>query len=311
MLLDVTADGVLEVCDGFEDAAPDSPAGDDGEEAFDGVEPRGRCGCEMEDPARMIRQPFPDLRVLMGGVVVGDGVDDLARRNRPLDRVEELDEFQVGVLGHAAADHGAVEDVEGGEQGGGAVALVVVGHGAALAGFQRQTGLGAIKGLDLALLINGHDDSVGGRVHVEADDILDLGGEGRVLGLLEGAEPVRLQAVRVPDSLYGAKGNANGLGHCPAGPVGDFPRWLGAGQRHHLGDGVGGQWCLAGFAAGLPQKDINPMLGETALPAPHGWAADAGLPRDLMHRQSFCRKHHDPGALNLLEGAIAITDDGG
>lgn len=50
----------------------------------------------MEDPARMIGQPFPDLWVLVGGGVVGDGVDDLARRNGPLDGVEELDEFLEG-----------------------------------------------------------------------------------------------------------------------------------------------------------------------------------------------------------------------
>jgi hypothetical protein len=88
-------------------------------------------------------------------------------------------------------------------------------------------------------------------------------------------------------------------------------RRLGAGQRHHLVDGVGGQRRLAGFAAGLPQQDINPMLGETLLPAPHRWAADAGLPCDLMHRQSFCREHDDQSALNLLERTIAVADDGG
>jgi len=41
-----------------------------------------------------------------------------------------------------------------------------------------------IRGMDLALLVNGHDDSAGGWVHGEADDILDLGGESRILGLL-------------------------------------------------------------------------------------------------------------------------------
>src|SRR5437763_10910228 len=40
-----------------------------------------------------------------------------------LDAVEELDELLVGVARHATADHGAVEDVEGGEQGGRTVAL--------------------------------------------------------------------------------------------------------------------------------------------------------------------------------------------
>ncbi len=35
----------------------------------------------MEDPARMVDQPLPDLGVFVGGVVVGDGVDDFAGRD--------------------------------------------------------------------------------------------------------------------------------------------------------------------------------------------------------------------------------------
>jgi hypothetical protein len=62
--------------------------------------------------------------VLVGGVGVGDGTDDLTGRGSALDGVEEATEFLVSVARHAAADHGAVEDVERGEQGGGAVALV-------------------------------------------------------------------------------------------------------------------------------------------------------------------------------------------
>ena len=57
MLLDVAADGVLKFGDGLEDAAPDAPSGDDGEETLDGIEPGGRGRREMEDPARMIGQP--------------------------------------------------------------------------------------------------------------------------------------------------------------------------------------------------------------------------------------------------------------
>src|SRR5688572_1001047 len=84
-----------------------------------------------------------------------------------------IDEFLVGVARHAAANHGAVENVEGGEQGGGAVALVVVGHGAAFSGLQGQTGLGAIERLDLGFLVDRDDDGMERRVHVEADDIFD------------------------------------------------------------------------------------------------------------------------------------------
>ena len=41
----------------------------------------------MEGPARVAVEPGTDLRVLMDGIVVQDRVDDLARRNRRLDRV--------------------------------------------------------------------------------------------------------------------------------------------------------------------------------------------------------------------------------
>ena len=39
MLSDVAADSIFEVGDRFEDATSDLSAGDDGEEALDGVEP--------------------------------------------------------------------------------------------------------------------------------------------------------------------------------------------------------------------------------------------------------------------------------
>lgn len=40
-----------------------------------------------------------------------DRVDDFARRNCSLDRVEEADEFLVSAALHAAADHLALQDV--------------------------------------------------------------------------------------------------------------------------------------------------------------------------------------------------------
>ena len=69
-------------------------------------------------------EPGNHLRLFVGGVVVEDDVDDLAGRDLCLDGVEEADELLMAL--HAAADDGAVEDVEGGEQRGRAVALVVM-----------------------------------------------------------------------------------------------------------------------------------------------------------------------------------------
>ena len=311
MLLDVAADGVLEVGDGLEDAAPDAPAGDDGEEAFDGVKPRGRGGGEMEDPARMVGQPFSDLGVLVGGVIVRNGVDDLAGRNRPLHSVEKFDEFLVGVLGHAAANHRAVEDVEGSEQGGGAVALVVMGQGGAFPRLQRQAGLGAVKGLDLAFFVDRNNDGMGGWVHIEPDDILDFGGEGGIVGLLEGAEAVRLKTVSRPEPLYGAQADANGLGHHAAGPMGGFTRRFGAGQGENLGDDLQRQGRFAGLARLVAQQTVHPLLGEALLPAPHRRAAGFGLAGDIDNRQSIRRKKNDPSPEGMLLRAVAITEDGG
>jgi hypothetical protein len=55
---------------------------------------------------------------------------------------------------HAAAEDRAVEHIEGGEHGGDAVALVIEGHGARLAPLHGQPRLGAIEGLNLALLVD-------------------------------------------------------------------------------------------------------------------------------------------------------------
>ena len=84
--------------------ASNAPAGDGGEEALDGVDPGRRGGREVEDPARVISQPLPHLRMLVGAIVVENGVDHLAGRDRALDGVKKADELLVGVPWHAAAD---------------------------------------------------------------------------------------------------------------------------------------------------------------------------------------------------------------
>ena len=102
----------------------------------------------------MARQPGQYRGMFVGGVVVEDDVDRLAGRDVAFDGIEKADEFDMAVTLHAAADDGAVEHAEGGEQGGGAVPLVIMRHGLAASGFDRQPGLGAIERLDLAFFID-------------------------------------------------------------------------------------------------------------------------------------------------------------
>jgi hypothetical protein len=64
--------------------------------------------------------------VLVGGVAVDDCMDQLVDRHLGLDGVEESDELLVAMALHVAADNGAFEDIEGGEQRRGTVAFVIV-----------------------------------------------------------------------------------------------------------------------------------------------------------------------------------------
>ena len=118
-----------------------------------------------------------------------------------------------------------VEDIERGEQRGRAVALVVMGHRPAFSGLERQARLRAVERLDLAFLVDRNHDRMLGRIHVEADDVLDLLGELGIVGALEGADAVRLQPMRLPQALHRAQADADGFGQarpvqCVAWPGG-------------------------------------------------------------------------------------------
>src|SRR6516162_3154129 len=214
-----SVDGGLELDEGAEDAALEAAPRELGEEAFDGVEPGAGSWGEVEDEAGMAAEPGLDLRMVVGGVVVDDDVDDLARRHLRLDGVEEADELLMAVALHAAPDDLTFKHVESGEECGRAVADVIVRHGAEPPLLHRQAGLAAIEGLNLALLIDRQHDGVSWRIDVEADDLAELVGEGLVDGELELANPARLQAVGTPDALHRADADPCGLGHCRRRPM--------------------------------------------------------------------------------------------
>jgi hypothetical protein len=97
---------------------------------------------------------------------------------------------------HIASDHGSVEHIEGGKQRCGAVALVVVSHRSSTSLLQRKTRLSAIEGLNLAFLIERQDNSVRGRIDIEADHIAQLIDELRIVRKFELANPMGLEPMR-------------------------------------------------------------------------------------------------------------------
>jgi hypothetical protein len=156
----------------------------------------------VKRPAGMPGQPLAHLRMLVGRIVVDDGVDHFSDWDLLLDRVEEADKLLMAMALHVAADDGAVKDVEGCEQRGGAVTFVVVRHRPGTARLHRQTRLGAVERLDLALLVDREDDRMGGRIDLEADDVFEFLGELRVVRQLERADAMRRELVGLKDTLH-------------------------------------------------------------------------------------------------------------
>ena len=101
-------DGRLKFDDGSEDAAFEATAGELGEEAFDRIEPGCGGRGEVEGPAGMPDQPLAHLRMLVGRIVVDDGVDHFSHRDLLLDGVEKADELLMAMALHVAANDGAV-----------------------------------------------------------------------------------------------------------------------------------------------------------------------------------------------------------
>jgi hypothetical protein len=76
----------------------------------------------------------------------------------------------------------AVENVHRGEHSRRAVPFIIMRHGSGATFLQRQSGLGAVERLNLALFVDRQDDGVCGRIDMEPDDIAQFVDEARVVG---------------------------------------------------------------------------------------------------------------------------------
>lgn len=258
----------------------------------------------------MASQPGDDLGVLVGRVVIEDPVHGRAGRDGFLDGVEEADELLMAMALHATADDLAIQHVEGGEQGRRAVALVVVRHGADPAFFQRQSRLRSVESLDLAFLVDRQHDGMGRRIDVKPDDVADLGGEGWIVGELEGPDAVRLQPVQVPDALDIREAHACRLRHGPPGPLGRLTRWRGQRQGDDPLAHFGSERRDARGTCFVAQEPVFAFLSEALLPAPDGGLALAGLAHDRVRAEPVSRGEHDPSAPDMFLRAVAVSHDG-
>lgn len=84
----------------------------------------------------------------MRGVVVRDDVQVKFLGGLAVDDLKELQPLLMAVLLHARPDEFSFGHIEGSEQGGGAVANIVVGHRVAAALLDGQARLRAVQGLN-------------------------------------------------------------------------------------------------------------------------------------------------------------------
>lgn len=153
VMVDIFSDGLHQILYAAENTATQSILNQVAEEAFHNVEPRAASGCEVNVEARMASEPAIHLRMLVGGVVIHDHMNLFTSPDHVIDGAEELQPFLMAVPILTQGHHLAFQRVESGKQRGRAIALVVVGHGAAAPFLHGQAGLGAVQNLNLTLLV--------------------------------------------------------------------------------------------------------------------------------------------------------------
>ncbi len=88
----------------------------------------------------------------------------------------------MAMLLHVLPDNGSIKHIEGGKQRGCAVALIVMCHGTKPPFFERQTRLGSIQRLNLALFVKREHNRMGGRVYIQTDKIKEFVAKLRIVG---------------------------------------------------------------------------------------------------------------------------------
>ena len=168
----------------------------------------------------MTLQPGLNLVLLVGGVVVDNGVDGLVFGNGAFDLVEEANKLLMPVTLHILTNHGAIQHFQGREQGRHTVAFAIMGHRRAAPLLQRQSRLGPVKSLYLRRLINRQDHGMSRRRNVKTNDIMQFLHKLGIVGQFELPEAMGDETMGFPDRLHRRGRNTHHRGHRPQSPMG-------------------------------------------------------------------------------------------
>jgi len=307
-MFDPLDDSRLKFGNTAEDAAAYLLARDLGEKAFHEVEPGRRCWDEVQLEARMAFEPALHGRGLVRGVVVDDQMEIEIRECLLVDLLQELNEFLGTMARQAFADDLAGRHVEGGEQGCRAVTLIIMRHSAGATLFERQSRLGAIEGLNLALFVDRKHQSFIGRIEVETDDILHFLVEIRVIGDLEGATDVRFEPILLPNALHAGVADADFFPHHSHAPMRGMGRTLLDGFFDNLALESLADRLLAGRLASSFDQAGDTSFDKILLPAPNSCLRHPDYALDGHNARAVSRHQHNPPPFCDLLGDVAIAD---
>src|ERR1700745_3290772 len=156
--------------------------------------------------------------MFMGSVIVGDDVDGEIARGLVIDGFEKGQPLLMAVARRQAGDQLALKIVERGKQGQRTVPHVIMGLGTNMPDPQWQTWLGALQRLTLGFLVAAQHQRLVRWVEVEPDDVPELLFKALVVGQLEGARQMRLDATGRPQTLHAGRREPGGARHRAATP---------------------------------------------------------------------------------------------
>jgi len=203
--------------------------------AFNQIQPGAGRRSEVQMKTRMPIQPGFHAGMFVRAIIIHDQMEIEFGRSFIVDFLQESQELLVPMAGHAVPDHLAVEHAQGGKQSGRPMAGVIMRHCSTAAFLQGQTGLGSVKGLDLAFLVHTQNQGLVRRIQIQSHDIAQLFYEALVPAELKGSHQMRLQVVPLPDSADGRFTQVLGLGHRPGTPM---RRIRGLGMKSRFDHGV-------------------------------------------------------------------------
>ena len=138
----------------------------DPEPPLDLIEPGRIGGREVQVKAGVTHQPRAGLGMLVRTVVINHEMHFEFGRDIGIDLLQEAKELLMSVPCPALGQDPAVGDIESGEQGRGAMALVVVRETVGIAETHRQHWLRSFQRLNFALLIDAEDHGMVRRIEV-------------------------------------------------------------------------------------------------------------------------------------------------